>query len=127
MKDLFAKLLVLAQKRIKYFVSSKDAWYQGSKWFWEEIQKELQEAQDEYEAGNSVCLEDELGDVLRDYLCLLYSLEAEGKIQNTKNVLARAYDKFSQRVDSKTWADKGDWKQIKQKQKQKLQDECYGN
>ncbi len=123
----FFKLLELSESRVKFFVKNKDNWYSGSDGLWEELKKELKEAENEYREGNSVCLEDELGDVLWDYLGLLNSLVEEWKIKSVKRVLERAYNKFSERIDVTTWRDKGDWDKVKEKQKQTLKQECDNN
>jgi NTP pyrophosphatase (non-canonical NTP hydrolase) len=51
-----------------------------------------------------VLLEDELGDVFWDYICLLESLEQNGKIQKDK-VFKRCWRKFSERLDPDSGAD----------------------
>jgi hypothetical protein len=69
-----------------------------------------------------VYLENELGDVFWDYICLLNSLKVEWKIDSIDSVLKRSYDKFSER----SWVDgRGmiPWDEIKKTQKLKLEKE----
>ncbi|USN56840.1 MAG: hypothetical protein H6766_07740 [Candidatus Peribacteria bacterium] len=46
-------------------------WYTGATMYVDEMQKEIVEMTEELRPDNVVYLEDELGDILRDYLCLL--------------------------------------------------------
>lgn len=118
------KLNQLSEKRIKYFLKNWDSmtWYKWSKSYWEYLEKEIQEAKDELNT-HQVYLEDELGDVLWDYLCLLNSLKAEWKISSVEKVLERAFKKYSERIDIKTWEYNGKWEDVKQKQKEKIENE----
>jgi len=99
--NAFHKLNDLSEKRIEYFLSKWDemTWYQGSKTYWEYLEKEIQEAKNEINT-NKVYLEDELWDVLWDYLCLLNSLKKEWKIDSIEKVLQRALTKYSWRINS---------------------------
>ena len=114
----------LSEKRIKYFLSRKtNPWYKWSQTYWEHLLKEIQEAKDEINT-HKVFLEDELWDVMWDFLCLLNSLKQEGKITSVEKVLERAWNKFSQRIDVETGAYKWDWDKIKERQKEELQKEA---
>lgn len=120
---LFEKLNKLSEKRIKYFLSTKNNnWYKWSITYLKELIKEIEEAKQELNTNN-VYLEDELGDILWDYLCLLNSLKFENKITSIEKVLERAYKKFSQRIDENTWKDRWSWEKIKKKQKEILDKE----
>jgi len=118
------KLNQLSEKRIKYFLKNWDsmAWYKWSKSYWEYLEKEIQEAKNELN-NHQVYLEDELGDVLWDYLCLLNSLKVEWKISSVEKVLERAFKKYSERIDIKTWEYNGKWEEVKQKQKKEIENE----
>ena len=74
------------------------------------------------DANKQVFLEDELGDVFWDYICLLESLELSGKISKEK-VFERCYRKFSERLSIFDGSDNGDWQTVKQKQKERLEKE----
>ena len=124
MKNIFEKLQNLSKKRLNYFISKwdKNQWFQGSKAYWEGLEEEIQEAKNELDT-NQVYLEDELWDVLWDYLCLLNSLEKEGKISSVEKVLERAYTKYSGRINTETWENNWKWEEIKEKQKKLLKEE----
>jgi len=90
-----------------------DSW--NSEKYFEELILEISEAKIENKKNNSVYLEDELWDILWDYLNLLEVLEMEKKI-NLENVFSRAYKKHSTRVNWKIeWKL---WSDIKIKQKE---------
>ena len=67
----------------KNAIDQQNRWYNGSETYFAEIQKELEEVKAELESGRQPHLEEELGDVLWDYLNLLTSLDSEGKITLT--------------------------------------------
>lgn len=114
----------LSEKRIKYFLLKWDemTWYKWSKTYFKEIRNEIQEAENELNT-HQVYLEDELWDVLWDYLCLLNSLKQEWKITSVNKVIERAYKKFSWRINIETWDYNGIWEEIKKQQKQELKNE----
>jgi len=126
MKNIFEKLDKLSQKRIEYFLKNWDDWYKGSENYWAEIQNEIEEAKNELDT-NHILLEDELWDVLWDYLCLLNSLEKEWKITSLEKVFERAYKKYSWRINIETWENNWDWKKVKELQKQELKKEIDKN
>jgi len=119
--NIFKKLNDLSEKRIKYFLSQWDkiSWYRWSDTYWEYLEKEIEEAKNEINT-NRVYLEDELWDVLWDYLCLLNSLKEEWKIESVEKVLERAFTKYTWRINSKTWEYNGNWQEIKKEQKRLL-------
>ena len=95
-------------------------WSNRSEIYFEEIGKEVAEAAVEAESGRACYLEDELGDILWDYLNLLQSLQNEGKISLTA-VFQRSLAKYDERVsgleNGEAWAD------IKERQKVRLAEE----
>ena len=95
-------------------------WSNDSNTFLNEIKSEVREVEEEMEAGRSCFLEDELGDVLWDYLNLLQSLENEKQIK-LERVFERSFEKYSERwnaIQSGT-----SWNEIKITQKEKLRAE----
>lgn len=86
--------------------------------------KEIEEVREELDSGRQCYLEDELGDVLWDYLNLLYNLEDEGKI-SLISVFKRASKKYDERIA--TIANGGSWASIKEKQKARLAKELAAN
>ena len=117
----------LSEKRIKYFLLKWDemTWYKWSKTYWENLKWEIQEAEAEINT-HQVYLEDELWDVLWDYLCLLNSLKSEWKITSVERVMDRALTKFSWRINKDTWDYNWDWQEIKKVQKEKIEEEIKG-
>lgn len=82
---------------------------------------EVKEVWDEIKDKNSIYLEDELWDILWDYLNVLFYLEKEWKITSWKKVFERSFGKYTERVsDQWKWIL---WKQTKEKQKARLQEE----
>jgi NTP pyrophosphatase (non-canonical NTP hydrolase) len=112
------KLLAIVAEKQK--IDQGRNWSNGSATYFEELQKELVEVQAEVEAGTRVHLEDELGDVLWDFLNTLVCLENEGKI-TASEVFRRSLHKYVERVsgikEGKTWDE------IKIKQKAELKAE----
>ena len=85
--------------------------------YFDAIVHEVHEAKKEDKLKNSVYLEDELWDILWDYLCLLYYLEKEWKI-SSENVMHRCLKKYAQRTDGiEKWIP---WDDVKHRQKQEL-------
>lgn len=113
--DNFDKLLQLVIR--KYSIDTSRDWSKGSQTYFEELFKELQEVKEELEKGTGPHLEDELGDVLWDFCCLLENLEQEGKITKD-NVFKRSFEKYHERISG---IEEGNsWEEIKRYQKNKL-------
>lgn len=94
--------------------------YVESQHYFDAIKDEVEESRKEDKKDNSVYLEDELWDILWDYMNLLYFLEKEGKI-SVESVTRRALKKYSERTQ---WLKDGiSWEEIKKKQKIELQNE----
>ena len=106
--------------RRKNAIDQQNDWYSGSETYFEEIKKELEEVKVEIDSGRQPHLEEELGDVLWDYLNLLTSLEKEGKIELEK-VFERAIVKYGERIDAIEKG--GSWSKIKATQKKRLEAE----
>lgn len=125
---MYEKLNKLSENRAKHFHENEDpsGWYQWSETYFEELPQEMSEALEENRENNSVYLEDELWDVIWDYLMLLNTLKLEWKITSVDAVLKRAYDKFSERVwkdGKKILWDQWEWNKIKRGQKVKREKE----
>jgi NTP pyrophosphatase (non-canonical NTP hydrolase) len=121
---MLSKIKNLSKLRVEFLIKKKWPWYKWASTYFEAVEKELQEAKEEYKDNNSVYLEDELWDVLWTYLCLLNSLESEWKITNVDKVFERCYKKFIERVwetGSNYWS--GLWEEIKKKQKEERKKE----
>lgn len=118
------KIQKIIQKRINYFSKNKSDFFKWNETFFEEILKEIKETKDEVKENNSVYLEDELWDILWDYLCIIEALKVEWKIENFEKVLERCYKKFSERINEETWESR-DWQEIKKIQKEELKNEHF--
>lgn len=118
------KILELAQKNLggNSFAKQKDA----HQIYFQEISDELKEVKAEYRRENVVHLEDELGDVLWDYIMCLKTLEKDGYIRSFDNVLEHAFEKYAERLaflDNPDLNYEGYWKEVKERQKKRLKDE----
>lgn len=124
MKNLIEKINNISEKRIKFYKKDWDnGFYKWSETYFKQILLEIKEAKDEKKDNNSVYLEDELWDVLWDYLCLLNWLKDEWKITSVKKVFERSYKKFSWRVNERDWENNGIWEEVKKEQKEELKRE----
>lgn len=106
--------------KVKVNKDLKGTWSEGSITYLNGMYDELEEVTKELNSGRQCYLEDELGDVLWDYLCMVQYLELEEKVLVSK-VFDRVVKKYSERVitleEGETWGD------VKARQKIKLQSE----
>lgn len=114
----FSEILTLVHD--KAVIDESENWCKGSSTYFDEIKKELDEVHEELIKNRNVYLEDELGDVLWDYLNLLKNLEKEGKIE-LENVFERCNKKYSERLIGRKNGEL--WNDIKKKQKEELEKE----
>lgn len=117
------KLRKIVSKKSK--LDEWQEWYKWSATYFEWIKNELEEVEFEMKKNNEVYLEDELWDLLWNYMSLLSSLKKEWKISTVESVLNRAEKKYKQRVEAieheETDEDKSAaWKAIKEVQKDLL-------
>jgi len=111
----FQKLMQIVKR--KAALDQGNAWSNGSSTYLEEIKKEVDEVIEEIPLNRDAYLEDELADVLWDYLNVLQALEQERGIKS-EVVLAQACEKYEERI---TGLESGKtWSEIKQVQKVKL-------
>lgn len=111
-------LLELARR--KAVIDKTSTWSEGAKTYLSELKAEVDEVNEEI-ANKRVCfLEDELGDVLWDYLNALVALEEEQGI-NIESVLTRSLSKYNERI---LGIENGEsWQEIKSRQKRALEHE----
>lgn len=115
-------ILALSKGRIAFLrENTQDGWYQWSGTHFDGIFDELEEVKKEIEDKKYIYLEDELGDVFWDYMCLLEWLEQEWKIQKSR-VFDRCLKKFSGRLNQ-DGSNNGDWNAVKKIQKEQLKQE----
>lgn len=112
------KLIEIGKRKIT--IDKTNDWSQGSKTYLNEIIKEVNEVQYELDNNRNCHLEDELGDVLWDYINALLNLEIERGIE-LNSIIDRACNKYEERVSA---LENGiSWNEIKQQQKNKLIEE----
>ena len=108
----FETLINIAKRKSAY--DQTNPWYNGSKTYLSEIKSEIDEVIEEIPKDRLCFLEDELADVLWDYLNIIMSLEKETGVE-LKSVLSRACQKYETRIAG---IENGEsWAQIKAKQK----------
>lgn len=114
MKD-FEKLLRVARRKAAF--DQTNPWYSGSETYLAAIRTELDEVVEEIPKQRVCFLEDELADLLWNYLNILQALEKEAGIDSA-SVISRAYRKYEERI---TGIESGElWQEIKEKQKRAL-------
>ena len=113
--DAFQKLLDIARR--KSSIDEIHLWSAGSQTYISEIRKEIEEVIEELPKNRPCYLEDELGDVLWDYLNIILCLQKEAGV-TIEGILSRACKKYDERIsgieNGKLWND------IKSKQKEDL-------
>ncbi|PKH59328.1 nucleotide pyrophosphohydrolase [Shewanella sp. Choline-02u-19] len=109
------QLLAIAEKKIE--IDQNGTWSKGSITYYKAMFDELEEVKEEMDSNRKCYLEDELGDILWVYMCLLKNLEAEGTIL-TERVFERALKKYKERLDGIN--DGVGWTEIKKRQKETL-------
>ncbi|EJE4165225.1 nucleotide pyrophosphohydrolase [Vibrio parahaemolyticus] len=111
----FDELYAIATRKSQY--DQTNTWFKGVETYLDAIGKEVDEVREEISEDRFCYLEDELGDVLWNYLNVLKALEREKGI-DLQRVLQRACTKYDQRVSA---IESGRcWDEVKQQQKQTL-------
>jgi len=113
-----SKIVALVKERK---LTGGSAMPQNSTAFLSGLADEVEEVAQELSMNRKPHLEDELGDILWDYLHLLYSLELEGKVE-VSSVIKRCEKKYSERIQARNSSE--EWQHIKKEQKQKLDSEA---
>lgn len=119
MENFLNNYISLIKEKITFWPSSN-----GSLMYLDWLIDEVQEVRNEIKDQNHIYLQDELWDILWDYLNLLSYLEKEGKIKSVEEVLSWSFEKFSERINNlKTDISRNE---TKEKQKQRLKNEHEG-
>ncbi|MFZ5949303.1 MAG: MazG nucleotide pyrophosphohydrolase domain-containing protein [Candidatus Rifleibacteriota bacterium] len=112
----FKYLIEIARRKSEF--DKNNNWYAGSSTYLAEIKKEVDEVAEEIPKNRICYLEDELGDVLWDYLNTVLSLEKESGVK-IESIVNRACQKYEERLSA---IENGiSWAEIKQKQKKELE------
>ncbi|HFG2029839.1 TPA: MazG nucleotide pyrophosphohydrolase domain-containing protein [Vibrio cholerae] len=112
------KSLEIAKRKSEF--DKSNSWYLGSSTYLAEIKKEVDEVVEEIPKNRLCYLEDELGDVLWDYLNAILSLEKEAGVK-IESVVQRACRKYGERVSA--IENSISWGEVKLKQKKELEHE----
>ncbi|HAS6347253.1 nucleotide pyrophosphohydrolase [Vibrio sp. IRLE0018] len=116
--DEFEQFLEVVRRKAKY--DQSNTWYLGPQTYLHELKKEVDEVLEEIPRARTCYLEDELADVLWDYLNAVLALEKESDVR-LDSILRRAHLKYDQRVAA---IESGsDWDNVKATQKQALEQE----
>ena len=112
MTDSFSKLMGLVERKRQ--IDMDNDWYAGAATYLSEMRRELVEVEEELTSEVLWRLEDELGDVLWDYLNFVQCLADERAI-SLDAILTRAARKYDERISG---IEKGmSWSEIKAQQK----------
>ncbi|QXO18897.1 MazG nucleotide pyrophosphohydrolase domain-containing protein [Vibrio ostreae] len=114
----FERLLDIARRKAGF--DENNPWYTGPETYLAALKSEVDEVSEEIPKHRLCYLEDELGDVLWDYLNAILALQKEAGV-SVESVIQRACDKYQQRMA--TLEAGGSWDEIKRKQQQNLQQE----
>lgn len=106
--------------RRKYTIDQKGTWSNGSSTYLSAMKAEIQEVEDELQQDRICFIEDELGDILWDYLHVLNCLEHEKGI-DISSVVKRALKKYDERISG--IENNTSWTKIKRLQKGRLEEE----
>lgn len=113
---------LLALAKVKSLIDQESGWATGAEPYLDALAEEVGEVKDELYSGRVAYLEDELGDLLWNYLNALQVLENQEKISLAK-VFERANDKYRQRIEGIQGGQR--WADIKAQQKQQLAQEHW--
>ena len=119
--DLLKQLQAIAA--IKSQRDLQGTWFQGSSTYLDALVEEVTEVKEEIALGRQAFLEDELGDLLWNFVCLIEHLEVDKKIDKDR-VFQRSVKKYSERVAER--APNETWDDVKARQKLELQKESEG-
>lgn len=99
-------------------------WFKGSDTYLQAMIDEVQEVRAEIITNRQCFIEDELGDLLWNFVCVLQHLELENKINKRKvyqRVVQKYRDRVTERLPNETWED------VKKRQKSALLQEAKKN
>ncbi len=113
--DLLEQLQLIARQKAQRDLQG--SWFKGSTTYLDALQDEIAEVKDELCLNRQCFLEDELGDLLWNFVCTLEHLERERRISKTA-VFRRAKKKYAERVTERSVGES--WEEIKIRQKREL-------
>lgn len=116
--EKFDEFLKIAARKSKF--DETNEWFKGAATYLSAIKEEVDEVTGEVEQNRTCYLEDELGDVLWNYLNAVLALEKETDI-TLESVFSRACTKYEERISA--IENGGSWQEVKEKQKKALNHE----
>jgi len=127
MKALEA-LLKLAKHKKQIDLKRGEAKFMNPHWLLDNIRDEVEEVREEIKSDNIAYLEDELSDILWDWMILVEKLKDNNYIGSHEDIMKRALKKYEERILPLN-GDSGDdeiWRKIKARQKIALEKEKNG-
>lgn len=112
------KLFAVAKRKFEF--DQTNDWYSGAETYLSCLQEEIDEVRTEIPKNRPCFLEDELGDIVWNYLNIVLALEEKSGI-TIESVLKRAASKYDERVTAIESG--GRWQDVKQQQKLALAEE----
>lgn len=97
MKDFLNEYMSMVKKIREFRRTDRPEWH-DSLVYLQGLKDEIIEVQDEILDDNVIYLEDELSDILWDYMNFLYLLEDGGKIDSWKSVFKKSMSKYDERI-----------------------------
>ncbi len=119
------KLIKLASLKDSIDLKRGEKKYFEDDWLIGQLLSEIQEVKDEIRPNNKPFLEDELGDILWGWLVLVQKMKSKGLVTSHESIIKRALKKYEERI-LPLKGDKRDndiWKEVKAKQKKRLNNE----
>jgi len=122
---MIEKLIELADVKNRIDIKRGEEKYFDNEWMINELLSEIEEVKDEIKPNNQPFLEDELGDILWDWLILVEKLKAKGLVNSHEAIIKRVVKKYSERIESLVGdsTDTKRWQEVKEKQKKALKKE----
>jgi len=127
MKALEA-LLKLAKHKKQIDLKRGEAKFMNPHWLLDNIRDEVEEVREEIKSDNIAYLEDELSDILWDWMILVEKLKDNNYIGSHEDIMKRALKKYEERILPLN-GDSGDdeiWRKVKARQKIALEKEKNG-
>ncbi len=128
MKNL-KRTIDLVSKKCDLDISREDKDLMNPYWLLDAIVQEAQEVKEEIKPNNSPHLEDELGDMLWGWITLVEKLKRQRFVGTHEDIFKRMLKKYQERIEplDGTIKDYKSWKEVKERQKQNLIEECVSN
>jgi NTP pyrophosphatase (non-canonical NTP hydrolase) len=124
MTDFFSTYMQLIQDKYIHYAVHEPIYNQPETYI-QGMLNEVTEVQQELISDNHIYLEDELGDMLWDYMNLLYTCQQDGKIGSRQDVFQRSMAKYNERVSDKIAGVERNDTKARQKARRKMEHETH--